>query len=232
MFVHAIPQVAPERKGIHVLWAGPREWLYSPKGWTIQRRDFKRSDVRLDCVRLTSEQLERLRTRHELTIRHGVLTLRRGPWLVPLAVQAKAAAAQLTAEIITLELTTPQTFVRVDVEADASFAVGLREGKVVAGGTVVNGVAAHQLSAPQIDTVITYTLGLKTIGVCVQKEDTDSWKDVKVVKELQIPIRELMPSLADADAEFDEAKSRLLSGETLDREEFESLAENLRLLVR
>lgn len=232
MFVHAIPQVAPERKGIHVLWAGPRQWLYSPKGWTIQRRDFKRSDMRLDCVRLTSEQLERLRTRHELTIRHGVLTLRRGPWLVPLAVQTKAAAAQTTAEIITLELTTPQTFVRVDVEAEASFAVGLREGKVVAGGTVVNGVAAHQISAPQIDTVVTYTLGLKTIGVCVQKEDADSWKDVKVVKELQIPIRELMPSLADTDAEFAEAKSRLLSGETLDREEFESLADNLRLLVR
>ena len=32
MFVHAIPQVTPQRKGIHVIWAGPRAWLYSPRG--------------------------------------------------------------------------------------------------------------------------------------------------------------------------------------------------------
>jgi hypothetical protein len=231
MFVHAIPQVTPERKGIHVLWVGPRQWLYSPAGWRIQRRVFERSDAKLDCVRLASAQLEFLRARHELTIRHGVLTLRRGPWVVPLAVQAKAAATNPVAEIITLELAEPQTFVRVEVEADASFAVALRDGKVVAGGTVLNGAAAHQLAAPQIDVVITYTLGIKTFGVCVQPEDAEAWRDVKVVKELQLPIRELMPSLGDANAEFAEAQSRLLPGEPLDRDEFESVTENLRLLV-
>jgi hypothetical protein len=231
MFVHAIPQVAPERKGIHVLWAGPRPWLYSPAGWIIRRRVFERRDVKLDCVFLTATELDRLRVRHELPTRLGPLTLRRGPWVTPVAVQAKAAATGPVAEIITLELAAPQTSVRVDVQAEASFAVALRDGKVVAGGTVVSGLAFHHLSAPQIDVVITYTLGLKTFGICVQQEDAEAWEKAPVVKELQLPIGELMPSLRDAGDEFAEAKSRLLSDESLDPGEFESLTENLRMLV-
>ena len=232
MFVHAISEVSPERKGIHVLWAGPRAWLYSPEGWTIQRRVFQRSDQRLDCVWLNSDQVGRLRARHEMWTRHGVLTIRQGFWVAPLASTALSTASPPKCEVITLDLAAPQTFVRVDVEASASFAVALREGKVVAGGTVVSALAAHQLAAPEIDRVVLYVMGLKTFGICVQPEDADSWKEVKPVKKLQLPIGELMPELGDADAEFKEAESRLLPGETLDRGEIESLTETLRLMVK
>jgi hypothetical protein len=231
MFLHAIPQIAPGRRGIHVLWAGPRQWLYSPKGWTIQRRVFQRGRPRIDCVWLAEGELAGLRARHEWNIRHGVLTLRRGPWLVPTAVQARAASTNLLAEIITLQLAAPQTFVRIDADGSAVFAVGLRDGKVVAGGEVKTGQTTHLLVAPQIDTVVTYATGLTRYGACLRTEDLSAWNDVPVVKELQLPIRELMPSLPDADAEFVEAKSRL-PDETLDPEEFASLADNLRLLVR
>lgn len=233
MFVHAIPQVTPQRKGIHVIWAGPRAWLYSPEGWSIQRRAYERPRPRLDCVSLTAAQIEQLRARRELAIRHGVLTLRQGTWVVPLAKSSLAAAAASGAcDVITLELAARQVFVRVDIEATDSFVIALRDGKAVAGGTVVAGQAFHSLSAPEIDTVVIYVRGLKTLGICVQPDDPAAWRDVPVVKRLQLPIRELMPALNSADDEFAEAKSRLLPGEALDRAEFESLTESLRLLVK
>ena len=231
MFVHAISQVTPARRGIHVLWVGPRAWLYSPAGWSIQRRVFERAPPRLDCVRLSDAELDRLRTRHELTIRHGELTLRRGSWLAPVAAAAPAAAAPPQADVITLALAAPQSFVRVEVASQASAAFALRDGKVVAGGSILTGGAAHQLLAPEIDTVVVYVLSLKSFGVCVQPDDLAGWRDVPVVKRLQLPIRELMPALSTPDLEFAEASSRLLPGETLNRQEFESLTELLRLLV-
>lgn len=232
MFIHAISEVSPERKGIHVLWAGPRVWLYSPAGWTIQRRVFQRPRTQLDCVQLNSGLVELLRKRHEMWTRHGVLTIRQGFWVAPLAATAFSAATPPKCEVIELDLAAPQTFVRVEAEASASFAVALRDGKVVAGGTVVSALAAHQLTAPAIDRVVLYVMGLKTFGMCVQPEDVEGWKGVKAVKKLQLPVGELMPELADADAEFGEAKSRLLPGEDLDRGEFESLMETLRLMVK
>jgi hypothetical protein len=231
MFVHAIPQVTPERRGIHVLWAGPTAWLYSPVGWVIQRRVFERAPPRLDCVRLSDAELDRLRTRHELTTRLGALTLRRGPWLAPVAAPASAAAASAQAEIITLTLAAAQSTVRVEVAAKASFAVALRDGRVVAGGAVLSGNAAHPLSAPEIDTIVVYALGLVGFGFCVQPDDLAGWRGVPIAKRLQLPIRELMPTLATPALEFAEATSRLLPGEELDRDEFESLTEMLRLLV-
>ena len=166
MFAHAIPQISSGRKGIHVAWAGPRAWLYSPTGWLIQRRIFDKGRLDLDCVKLASVDVERLRARHERTIRHGVLTLRQGEWVKALAAIAAASQGQ-PCEVITLEFNRPQSFVRFDVEASASFVVGLRDGKSVAGGTVVTALAADELSAPEIDTVVMYALGLKTFGVCI-----------------------------------------------------------------
>jgi len=231
LFVHAIAEVSSERKGIHVLWAGPRAWLYSPQGWTIQRRKFEKGRGDFDCVAVPSADVERLRARRELRIRHGELTLRQGQWIRPLGAFAFSSAANPACEVITLELNAPQSFVRLIVEASASFAIALRDGKTVAGGAVISALARHDLSAPEIDKVVLYTLGLKTLQVCVLPEDAKGWDDAPVVKKLQLPIRELMPSLAGASDEFAEAKSRLLPGESLDPAELESLNEQLRALV-
>ncbi|MGH2741266.1 MAG: hypothetical protein ACRDN8_02040, partial [Thermoleophilaceae bacterium] len=92
MFTHATPEVSSERKGIHVLWAGPRAWLYSPRGWTIQRRKHEQGRVELDCVQVKSADFQRLHARRELIIRHGALTLRQGEWVRPLGSAAFASS--------------------------------------------------------------------------------------------------------------------------------------------
>ena len=74
-------------------------------------------------------------------------------------------------------------------------------------------------------------LSLKSFGVCVQPDDVAGWRDVPIVKRLQLPIGELMPSLSQSRSRIRRSESRLLPGETLDRQEFESLTEVLRLLV-
>ena len=107
---------------------------------------------------------------------------------------------------------------RVDIEATDSFAVALRDGKAVAGGTVVAGQAFHSLSAPEIDTVVIYVRGLKTLGIACSRTTRPPGRRA-VVKRLQLPICELMPALNSADDEFAEAKARLLPGEDLDRAE-------------
>ena len=76
-FAHAIAQVDSSLVGIHVLWSGPFSWVYSPAGWTIQRRLAGRK-TSLDCVTLSKTDLDALRARHELRIRFGVLTDRDG----------------------------------------------------------------------------------------------------------------------------------------------------------
>lgn len=232
MYVYAIPEISSERRGIHVMWTGPRSWLYSPEGWTIQRRKHQQGRTEVDCVQVASADVQRLRTRRELTIRHGVLTLRQGEWVQPLAALSDFASTGQPCDVITLELAVTQSFVRIIVEASASFAIGLRDGKTVAGGAVISALATHDLSAPAIERVVLYVLGLKTFTVCVPKEEDDtSWDNAPVVKRLQLPIRELMPSLANASDEYAEAKSRLISGESLDEAEFASLADELRVLV-
>jgi hypothetical protein len=231
MFVQAIPEVTSARTGIHMLWAGPRAWLYSPSGWTIQRRRFQRRFGEYDCVTLNLSDLARLRSHRELLIRHGALTLRDGDWVMPVAAEVRAAASG-GAEVVTLAAPSRPVAIRFEVEASASFAVGLREGKPVAGGEVITGQATHELTAPELDGAVLYVQGLKNLSVCVLREQIRDWDEAPVVRTVQLPIRELMPSLPDADAEFAEAKSRLLGGEDLDRAEFESFTDLLRALVK
>lgn len=228
MFAHAIAEVNADRKGIHVIWAGPRQWLYSKGGWTIQRRIFQREEVG-DCVALNPTDVNQLRVQRQLAVRHGVLTLRDGRWLAPLNSFAESTAIS-SAEVVTLELGLPQRIVSVRVDAAWSFIVGLREGRAVAVGSVASGQNETTLLAPGIDTVVINAIGLKELLYCLA-QTPPNWSGVPIVKKLQIPIRELM-SLANADEEFAEAKSRLLHGEELDRAEFESLTEILRALVK
>jgi len=250
IYVHAIPEVAPPRVGVHLLWNGPHAWVYSPRGWWIQRRQWH-GRPRWDCVALADAELKQLRDRRELVIRFGVLTDRlgpcpapllppppvrtRGPLLPLLAATARAAIVVPTGcEIITLELETPTARVRVGVESQTSFVVGLRDGKVVAGGRQLTGAANHELVAEGIDTVIVYARQLTKIGWCVASprtaDDERSWEQVPTIAKLQLPIRPLMP-LADDAAELAEARSRLLPGEDIDAEAFARLAGLLRGLV-
>ena len=232
---HAIAQVEPPLSGIHVLWSGPHAWVYSPVGWTIERRPFERR-FPLDCFDLTPSQLALLRARHEFAMRFGTLTARLGTGPVALGVASASTLASATGavrEVITLELATTQPQVTVRAQAKLSFAAALRDGKVVAASADVPGVATHTLSALGIDSVVVYALGLSALGYCIRREDaTDDWRDATPIARVQIPIRELMPALATPAAELAEAKSRLLPGESLDDAEFGHLADILRDVVR
>ncbi|WP_434047572.1 MULTISPECIES: hypothetical protein [Sorangium] len=246
LFARAIPQVEPPIVGVHLLWSGPHAWLYSPAGWTIQRRQGA-PRPRWDCVSLTADQLAALRARRELRIRLGVLTDRVGAAPAPLlaaagslaaagaavagAAVAASAAGAAPWEVITVELDSPSDGVRIPVQATASLAVALRDGKVVAGGRAVAGNTAHELVAAGIDTVVVHARGLTALGVCVSLAREDDWRDAATIARLQLPLRELDPELTSADDEYDAAKRRLLPGETLDRGELEHLTGILRKVV-
>jgi len=235
MFAHALPEVSPQRTGFHVMWAGPHTWLYSPLGWMLQRRIYQRTHERPDCVQLSVPELTILRARAELPMRFGLLSYRVGDWVRPLAgVPAPTRAARIAVppkcEVITLELNRPVSWISIYAIASQSFAVALRDGKVVAGGQLHTGGATHELAAVGIDTVILYVRAPYRLQYCERAEAP--WERTPVIKYLQLPVRELMPWLADADAEYAEAKSRLLPGEHLDRDEFTTLADLIRTLVR
>lgn len=270
LHAHAIAQVTPSLTGIHLLWNGPHTWVYSPAGWTIERRVFDRR-FPLDCLSLTPEELARLRERRELGIRFGTLTDRvdrcpvalvappapTGPTThptqptqptppahtpptthptvpaphVPPVIITRAANTSVC-EVITLELLVPQGFVRVSTQATMSFVVALRDGKAVAGGQMLPGSAVHDLWAQGIDTVVVYARGLTALTYCLRRKGSDDdWREATTIAKVQLPLRELMPELADADAEFAEAKRRLLPGDVIDRGEFERLADTLRRIV-
>jgi hypothetical protein len=235
MFAHAIAEVSSARKGFHVLWAGPRAWLYSPTGWQIQRRLAGGPRDRPDCLLLGAPELATLRARHELAIRFGLVRQRGGEWPHPL-VPPPAARAPMARiglppppEVFTLELAEVRSWVRVLAVANACFAVALRDGKAVAGGRVTAGNTAHDLAAPEIDTVVVYTRAATALQFC-QRADA-AWDDAPVVKRLQLPIRELMPALTTPADELAEARSRLVSGESLDAGEFHAFADVLRAVV-
>ena len=46
VLAHAIPQVEPPAVGVHLLWTGPWQWVWSLDGWSIQRREFRRTVAR------------------------------------------------------------------------------------------------------------------------------------------------------------------------------------------
>ena len=247
IYATAIPQVEPPLVGVHVLWNGPGPWVYSPTGWTVQRRLQERR-AELDCLSLSPSDLQLLRSRHVFASRFGVFTDRLGECPKPLvaipsptvtaaiAVGVPLATAAIVVpspcEIVTLELHAPQPFVRVQAQAKSSMAVALRDGKAVAGGREFVGTGVHDLAAEGIDTVIVVARGLTGLMVCLRRAGgiEEGWDTAPVVARLQLPIRPLMP-LADAAAELAEARSRLLPGEDIDAGEFAHLADLIRGVV-
>src|SRR5659263_520764 len=83
MDANGIPQVAPGAVGIHLSWSGPRSWVYSPTGFTVQRRRAGRREAR-ECERLDAAAIATLRLVRERLLPFGVLTLLPGRWLEPL----------------------------------------------------------------------------------------------------------------------------------------------------
>jgi len=136
-------------------------------------------------------------------------------------------------EVFTFELNKAASMIKVDVEARLSFAIALYEGKAVAVGGPEAGMTSYKLNSIAIDTVIVYSMLTKLLDFCIrfhnENEDLEWEREPYIVNNLQLPIKELMPLLFNPDAEFDEGKKRLLPYESLDFEEFNKLANILRI---
>jgi hypothetical protein len=233
MYAYAIPQVEPPRIGVHLIWTGPRPWVYSPGGWSIQRRIFP-GQSEVDCVNLEAADINELRQLFELRTRLGTLLYREGSWPAPLS--DPDLFSPFSGEIFTFDLAEPQSLVEVNIQADESFAFGLREGKVVAtDGDPFSGNTQHLLIGLGIETVVVYAQEPRFLQFCIERppEIDDDWVDVPfIVKGLQLPLQELIPSLNNPIDEFNEATSRIPTDTTIDQEEFKRLSEMLRVGVQ
>lgn len=218
----ALAQVDATRRGIHLFWSGPPAFLFSPEGWRVERRQAKRPDVNSVCDSLDAAGLARLRNARELRAAQGVWTWREGRWPGPTGTKA---------EILSFDFTVERSSVHGDVQAQKAFIIGMRAGKAV----TFAGPLTQQFSlgtAP-LERVVIYAIAPTRVSVCVRGDDAVEWTNATVIRErLQVPLRELMPALTMPQAEFAEAKSRLLPGEELTEERFRDFADTLRVALR
>ena len=228
--LHAIPIVTADTVGVHLLWNGPREWIYSLGGWRLQRRELNRRRE-VECVTIAGAVLTRLRDAREVRTAIGLTLLRQGVW--PGSTVAGAPPEGSIAEVISIELDRPAAFVRVTSSAKWNFIVALRDGKVVGGGSVQKAPVHVEFAEPGIDRIVAYTQGMGEIMFCRGRDQSEeSWRDAPVIARLHLPLRETLPELAGPPEELALARSRLLPGEELKEEEFREIADLLRLVAR
>ena len=221
---HAIAQVSGGRRGIHVLFAGPPAWLYAPGGFTIERRLWQRPKGRRLCAELRDAALAQLHRERELETPVGLATLRDGTWQHP------SGGSPGTAEVLTVDLREPTPMATVAMPGPNWTAYGLQNGRVVAAGPAQTAPGQLILTGPAIDRVVVHAQHADAWQVCafVDIEQGGGWSHVA---DVQLPLREADPSLADDEDEWERARSRLLAGEDLDQSTFRELATALRPLV-
>jgi hypothetical protein len=218
LYAHVIPQVEPPRVGIHLLWLGPLSFGYAPGGWTIERRLSQGRRVRPRiCDELAGQRLELLRRNLELQTTVGTVRLTAGKW----------PDDRTPGEVFTWELDRPEA-VNGSTDAKRAFVYGIRDGKAVSFAGPAPG--AFDLGPHPVDRVVALTRDTRRVRLCLRQ--TPDWERADMVKRLQLPLRELMPSLGSDAAEFAEAKSRLQPGETIDEDRFHELADSLRSTLK
>jgi hypothetical protein len=229
MYANAIAQVEPPAVGIHLIWLGPYTWLYSRRGWSIQRREFARQKESIVCDELDSAAIATLRIERDRVSPIGIVRLRDGLWPLPIAA---AGETPIPCDVFTLDLNAQRKTAQLTFKGRQAFAVALREGKAVAVDGPRSGSATFELRAIAIDTIVFYVTSPGYVRFCVATPIGDEERDwasaTFIVKDLQLPLKELMPALTTPAKEFAEAKSRLLAGETLDQQEFKRLTGALR----
>jgi hypothetical protein len=218
----ALAQVDAARRGIHLFWSGPPAFLFSPEGWRVERRQAKRPDVNSVCDVLDTAGLARLRHARQLRTAQGLWMWREGRWPDPTGTKA---------EILTFDFTVEHSSVHGDVQAQRAFILGMRGKKAV---TFAGPLTQHfSLGTAALERVVIYAIAPTHVSVCVRGDDAVEWTNATVIRErLQVPLGELMPALTTPQAEFAEAKSRLLPGEELTEERFGDFADTLRVALR
>jgi len=232
---NAIPQVTVGLTGVHLSWSGPPAWVYAPSGWTVQRRPAHPPRAG-DCERLDASAIAQLRDLRERRLRFGVVTLRDAVWLSDLNGHGTPGSAT-PAELFRVDLDGVRRVVRVVATAKLVFVVALVAGRVVGVSGPAAGSSTHQIRAGRIDAVSILTVAPDALEVCVDvpstAEEAADWAGVPpLVTGLQMPFRELMPTLTTDADELAEARGRLLPDEVVDEESFGRLARVLRPVLR
>lgn len=214
LYAHALPQVEPPSVGIHLLWLGPLSFGYAPGGWTIERRPSHGTRVPSRvCDEVSGPRLELLRRNLELRTAVGTVRLTTGKW----------PDDGTPGDVFTWELDS-EAAVNGSTIAKRAFVYGIRDGTAVSFAGPVAG--PFDLGPHPVDRVVMLTRDTRRVRLCLR--ETPAWERGQTIKKLQLPLRELMPSLTSANDEFAEAKSRLLPGETIDKPRFHELANTLR----
>lgn len=243
MYGQAIAQVDSEREGIHVLWMGPSPWLFSPEGFEVLRRaavDAEKNDQQLLCDTLDRAQLAALRERRIGRRRFATVDLHPATWRAPAPASSTPDRKKVPAERLRLALDAPTSFVSCTVDARAAFAIGLRDGKVVAhaGPESSGGLVRLELEAAGLDTVHLLTVELDGLRWCVRDEAAEErlagdagWASAMRIGRLQLPMAELDPALRGPGDELSAGRARLLSGERLEPEDLANALAPLRLFA-
>ncbi len=230
--VSVLAQLEPPFLGIHIFWSGPFSWIYSLKGWNIQRRIFSKR-VELDCETITEQQIKNIRNSNERQLSFGWLSYRISSWG---QVDPPFNIVDNKAQVFRLEFDEPQNFAKIKVAAKATFSFALYKNKVVSKVEATTSTAEINFFAVAIDAIVTYTIHPISLQYCISKSSptsNDSWNTVPfLIKGLQLPLRELNPALQNFNDELQEAKSRLLPGEVIDSNEFSELMDMIRATVK
>lgn len=213
--------IEPPATGVHLIWRGPPEFIYSPGGWRIERRDSLgplRTPSVCDVVTATG-----LKGTEELRLNLGVMVVAQGLWPGPEGGPCL---------VCTLELNPPSGGIHGTITDWNAFLYGIRSGKAASFAGPLTG--AFDLGATPLDKVVIYLRSLAVpsvnpnVRICRYQYDKDDWSDAKLLATLQLPIRELMPALSTPDAELIEARKRLLPGETIDPARFHDFMDLIR----
>lgn len=236
IYANAISQVEPPTVGVHLLWAGPHTWTYSVNGWFVQRRKVGEQRAEKQCANFNSNDIAQLQKQREKLLSFGSLTLEEGIWpsqILTITEKSQSTITTRSSDTFVLELNEARSKVQIQLQAESSFVIGMRSGKAIITVGPRSGPTTYELHTTAIDTVMVYTLSPSELRFCIYipvGSESDEWKNVPFVLEgLQIPLQGLNPTIGNSDAEFIEAKNRLLSGETLDEDEFKNLANIMRV---
>ena len=143
IFTRAIPVVEPPAKGVHLIWTGPPQFIYSPGGWRIERRDsLGPLHTPSDCDVFTASGLNGV---EELRLLLGVMIVSQGLWPGPEGGPCV---------ICTLELNPSTAGIHGFVADWVAFIYGVRNGKAAAVAGPLTG--AFDLGAMPLDTVVIY----------------------------------------------------------------------------
>ncbi len=214
IYAQALGQVEPPRQGIHLVWLGPLPFGYAPGGWTIERRESQRDTSRPDaCDALAGQRLTQLRRTLELQTAFGTVRLAQGIW-PPDGQLCDAFTWNLDHEATVIGST----------DAERSFVYGIRDGKAV--GFAGPPAILFDLGPHPVSQVVLLARGVERITLCLRGERP--WEGAKIIRDLQLPLRELMPALTSEQDEFAEAKARLIDGDVIDEQRFRGVADKLR----